>query len=258
MNILRQLSGPGAENQWASRLLDENYRNYAYGTTDLAEWNDQLVLQGNYAEIQEAYRVDLWGCIKAVTAHASAQSLFWNMSFDHGLLRREGNVWTYPGLVIQNIIFCEGYKGAENPLFPTQAFALTKGSASWLSLPRSTINKMIKDDIFLVPLGNDQFWVGGGYTAWNPAEKPGATSTGHARSFQDWIRMPYHLLAEKSAVRPTTKNRRPLIICHPSLPGLYFVNGMGTKGTSMAPYFVSLLADVINGDKGEKELVLPT
>lgn len=257
MNIIRQLAGPGAENQWASRLLDETYHVYTAGTTDLSAWEEELVLRGSYAEIQNAYRADLWTCISAVSIFLQEKSLYWNQAFDHSLLKRAGEVWTYPGLIIKNVIFCEGYKGAHNPFFSTQAFALTEGKASLLSVPGSKINKMVKDEIFLVPLGNDTFWVGGGYSPWKPGENPAKELPTETPSYSHWILKPHQHLAEISAVRPTTKSRRPIILKHDSFPAMYFVNGMGTKGSSMAPYFVSLLADILNGDKPADELVLP-
>ena len=257
INIIRQLASPGAENQWASRLLDETYQAYTAGTTDLSEWKDELTLRGSYAEIQNAYRADLWACISAVSNYLREKSLFWSQSFDHSLLKREGDLWTYPGLRIKNVIFCEGYKGTDNPFFPTQAFALTKGTASLLSVPGSRINKMVKDEIFLVPLGNDTFWVGGGYKPWPTGEMSDNDQSEIYPSYSHWILKPHKHLEEKSAVRPTTKSRRPIILKHDSLPDLYFINGMGTKGSSMAPYFVSLLADILNGKRPVYDLVLP-
>lgn len=44
-----------------------------------------------------------------------------------------------------------------------------------------------------------------------------------------------------SAVRPATLERRPFVGFHPLYNQIGILNGMGTKGCSLAPYFASQL-----------------
>jgi glycine/D-amino acid oxidase-like deaminating enzyme len=44
-------------------------------------------------------------------------------------------------------------------------------------------------------------------------------------------------------VRPATLERRPFAGFHPLFPVIGLLNGMGTKGCSLAPYFAHQLAD---------------
>jgi glycine/D-amino acid oxidase-like deaminating enzyme len=44
-----------------------------------------------------------------------------------------------------------------------------------------------------------------------------------------------------SGIRPTIDDRRPLIGPYPGREGKYLFNGMGTKGTSLAPYWADHL-----------------
>jgi glycine/D-amino acid oxidase-like deaminating enzyme len=46
-------------------------------------------------------------------------------------------------------------------------------------------------------------------------------------------------------VRPTIKDRRPVIGFHPAHPQLGYFNGFGTKGVSLAPYFARQMADLL-------------
>ena len=50
---------------------------------------------------------------------------------------------------------------------------------------------------------------------------------------------------EQAAIRPATIDRRPLLGLHPENPCLGIVNGMGTKGASLAPYFVRQFVEYI-------------
>ena len=52
-----------------------------------------------------------------------------------------------------------------------------------------------------------------------------------------------------AGVRPTVKDRRPLIGRHPKYNNLYVLNGLGTRGVMIAPYVAKALYNFI--EKGE-------
>ena len=56
-----------------------------------------------------------------------------------------------------------------------------------------------------------------------------------------WLKKPYRVLFHKAAVRPATLERRPFVGLHPHVPQVGILNGMGTKGTSLAPFFAHQL-----------------
>jgi len=47
----------------------------------------------------------------------------------------------------------------------------------------------------------------------------------------------------KASVRPANIERRPFVGFHPAYKNVGILNGMGTKGCSLAPYFAKQLAD---------------
>jgi glycine/D-amino acid oxidase-like deaminating enzyme len=53
------------------------------------------------------------------------------------------------------------------------------------------------------------------------------------------------VLGHKAAIRPATLERRPFLGFHPRYPAIGILNGMGTKGTSLAPFFANQLAQNI-------------
>ncbi len=60
-----------------------------------------------------------------------------------------------------------------------------------------------------------------------------------------WLKKPYRILAHKAAVRPATLERRPFVGFHPLHANVGILNGMGTKGTSLAPFFAHQLVQNI-------------
>ena len=57
------------------------------------------------------------------------------------------------------------------------------------------------------------------------------------------------LLDQQAGIRPTVKDRRPLIGRHEEKSNLYIFNGMGTRGVMLAPFFANQLAKHI--EEGE-------
>ncbi|MFN7737694.1 MAG: NAD(P)/FAD-dependent oxidoreductase [Pirellula sp.] len=57
------------------------------------------------------------------------------------------------------------------------------------------------------------------------------------------------ILGHRAAVRPASYDRHPLIGPHPTQPNLYCLNGLGSKGSLMAPHLASLLLDCILENK---------
>ncbi|HRF78367.1 MAG TPA: FAD-dependent oxidoreductase, partial [Chitinophagales bacterium] len=62
---------------------------------------------------------------------------------------------------------------------------------------------------------------------------------------KELLKIPYQVVAHKAAVRPTIKDRTPVVGRHPAIENMYTLNGLGTKGTSLAPYYAKQLIDHI-------------
>ena len=63
------------------------------------------------------------------------------------------------------------------------------------------------------------------------------------RHLKAWLKIPFKILEHKAALRPATLERRPFVGLHPHQRNIGILNGMGTKGCSLAPYFASQLVD---------------
>jgi glycine/D-amino acid oxidase-like deaminating enzyme len=64
------------------------------------------------------------------------------------------------------------------------------------------------------------------------------------------LQVPFKVLDHKVGIRPTVKDRRPLLGMHMEHKRLGIFNGLGTRGVMLAPYFANHLANhIFNGDK---------
>jgi glycine oxidase len=67
--------------------------------------------------------------------------------------------------------------------------------------------------------------------------------------FQQLFKSSYTVLNHDWGLRPTTVDRKPVLGIWPGLKNRVIFNGLGTKGVSLAPYFGSVLADWLDGNR---------
>ena len=72
---------------------------------------------------------------------------------------------------------------------------------------------------------------------------------------QRFMTAPYQVTGQRSGVRPTTPDQKPLMGAHHEIPNCWVLNGLGSKGSSLAPWCAELLVDaMLNGKPIAPEL----
>ncbi|WP_431217771.1 FAD-dependent oxidoreductase [Puia sp. P3] len=107
---------------------------------------------------------------------------------------------------------------------------------------------VFKKGISLAPWQDGFYWVGSSYE-WS-FETDGPTAAFRERTdllLKNWIKLPFRIVDHFASVRPATVERRPFVGFHPVYSRVGILNGMGTKGCSLAPYFARQLAQHIVG-----------
>ncbi len=156
----------------------------------------------------------------------------------------------YKDISASKIIFCDGINGTKNPYFKALPYAPNKGEvliAEINGLPRKNI---YKTNLSIVPWKNDLFWIGSTYE-WkfessNPTETFKAKTTAQ---LNQWLKLPYKALEHWASIRPANIERRPFVGLHPIHSQIGILNGMGTKGCSLAPYFANELVEFLLNKK---------
>lgn len=145
---------------------------------------------------------------------------------------------TYKDIQAQHIIFCEGYNSISNPYFFYLQFKLTKGEIITVKIDDFSVNEILKVGIGVIPRGNNIFTIGATYD-WHDIT---ATPSQHAKTFlseklSDFLNRDYEIISHQAGIRPTVKDRRPLLGTHPEYTNMHIFNGLGTKGVALSPYF---------------------
>ncbi|MEN1786080.1 MAG: FAD-dependent oxidoreductase, partial [Bacteroidota bacterium] len=156
----------------------------------------------------------------------------------------------YKNITAEKIIFCEGYKAAINPFFAHLPYESAKGEALILRIPNLQTADIIKKHYFIVPLENDLFWFGSNYEWDDLTDDP--TDTGRRfleEQLRGILKVDYEVVDHLAAVRPVLKDRRPVLGYHTDHPEIAIFNGLGTKGTSIAPYWAKEMVALLTKEK---------
>jgi len=194
-------------------------------------------------EIQPVYTAHLETIIPAWRSVLEDRQLIREEKLELNELVIEKDHIRYRDIEAGKIIFCDGASCALNPWFELLPFAPNKGEALFISIPGLPKDRVYKKGMLLVPMVEpDQWWLGSAYE-WEFADDLPSVAfrTKAEQLLQQWVKLPYTITNHIASVRPATLERRPFAGLHPVHSAIGILNGMGTKGCSLAPYFAEQL-----------------
>ncbi len=147
----------------------------------------------------------------------------------------------------EHYIFCQGYHATENDLFSWLPFHPTKGEMILIEadLPEQYI---INKNCFILPKGNGQFLVGASFSHKYDKELSKEGRDFLIKKLDDILSVNYKIIEQRVGIRPTVKDRKPYLGRHPEYSNIYILNGFGSKGVTLGPYFACHLIDFIEKD----------
>jgi glycine/D-amino acid oxidase-like deaminating enzyme len=216
-------------------------------TQEEHEWDAQFRYELGYGVIESCYLVDMQGLLTGARVELNGRGVLRAEGFEAAeLVVRDSGV-QYRDIEARWVVFCDGVAGAQSGYFSRLPFAPNKGEALIVEAPELGVGAVVfKRGISLVPWSEGLFWAGSSYE-WS-FENPGPTEAFRERTeaiLKDWLRVPFRTVEHLASVRPATLERRPFVGLHPVYPVVGILNGMGTKGCSLAPWFARELADLL-------------
>ncbi len=234
--IYRPLRSAKEENKWMSRVVDPFYEGYVDCHQHQEEINGLIAKPLSYGKINNAYQVQTDNVIQGYRNYLKQQGVFLSESFSFSDFKHDENKVEYKDIKAKRIVFCEGYGIKENPFFNTLPISPTKGEALFIHFDEE-LNCSIRDKTFVTPQG-DSYWVGSNYE-WDVTDDT-PSQIGRSKlldQLNEFFIADYTIVDHIAGIRPCTRDRKPVIGKHESFDNLFVFNGLGTKGTSLAPYF---------------------
>jgi len=213
--------------------------------SDENEFRQDFNYDFGFGKIVPTYTAHLEELLPAWRSHLLSAGELSVTEFDRAALEINASGIQYKDIKASFIIFCDGPAGVDDNWFGKLPYALNKGEILLAQIPGLNADHIYKRSISLVPLGEkDLWWIGSNY-GWE-LEPVVITDTFRKQSesvMKNWLKRPFKIIDHKISLRPANIERRPFVGTHPLYPVLAILNGMGSKGTSLAPYYAKQLAE---------------
>jgi glycine/D-amino acid oxidase-like deaminating enzyme len=239
--ILRKLTSIEEQNNWFQAADKPN----------LAPFLNPKLVNKKYQNIQAPFHYGLvneTGYLNINTLILSYSNYLKSLgslveaTFDYIAIQFLDNHISYNGIEAKHIIFAEGFGLHANPYFNDLPLDGTKGELLIIKAPDLYLDVVIKSSVFILPIGNDLYKVGATYDWKDKTNIP--TERGKqelVEKLKDIISCDFEIVEHFGGVRPTVKDRRPLVGKHPNYPQLHILNGLGTRGVMLGPYLANQL-----------------
>lgn len=166
-------------------------------------------------------------------------------NFDYAKIEFHEDFISYAGIQARHVIFAEGFGVKNNPFFNDLPLEGTKGELLTIT-SGIDLKSIVKGGMFLLPVGNKQFKVGATYNWDDKSEMPTESAKQEIlEKLSEILSAEFEIVDQKAAVRPTVKDRKPLIGTHSRHNRLHILNGLGTRGVMLGPTMAQLLYESI-------------
>lgn len=268
--LIRTLYNRGDRNDWEARGGDPGYATFLDDNPDPGRIPDITRPVFGYAGVRHAGRVAVSALVGAYRKRLCAEGrllereLDWSdlpavfgdvdnntagvvaersRSTGAGERPKAAGAWAADG-PFDYVVSCEGWRARHNPWFAHLPHGGNKGEVLIVRTEAPPLERMFKHRVFLVPLADGTYWVGATSENQFDDDAPTAANRTFLRDrLEEILEVPYEIVAHRAAVRPTVRDRRMFLGTHPEEPRLAILNGLGTKGASLAPLGSRWLAE---------------
>ena len=204
----------------------------------------------NYGQVLQTGYVDTKLLLNAYKKYLLDHNLLLEETFDYHSIQFFDDGVQYKNTKAKQIIFAEGFGLHANPFFNYLPLDGTKGELFIIKAPNLNLEVIINTSVFILPLGNDLFKVGATYNWQDKTSDPSEEGRTEllARIFEI-LDCEFEIIAHFAGVRPTVRDRKPLVGTHPQFSRLHILNGLGTRGVMLGPSMAIALFELIEHQK---------
>ena len=243
--IYRKFASIEEQNNWFQAADKPNLAPFL-STNIIHRQYQSISSQFGFGEVLQTGYVDTAVLITSYADYLIDNDLFINETFDYAQIEFLAKSVKYKNIEAQHIIFAEGFGLHKNPYFNQLPLDGTKGELLIIKAPNLNLDVVLKSSIFILPIGNDLFKVGATYNWEDKTDVP--TEEGKQElvdNLKEIIECDFEIVEHFAGVRPTVKDRRPLVGTHSEHQNLHILNGLGTRGVMLGPSLAKALFDNI-------------
>lgn len=243
--LLRKFFSVEEQNDWFTASDKPNLSEFLSGNLVTKKY-DSIPSNYGFGEVLFSGYVDTNLLVEQYKKYLQEKNFYLEEDFDHGQLVIAADYVEYKKLKARHIVFAEGFGILLNPFFCDLPLDGTKGELLIIKVSNLDLDVIMKSSIFVVPLGNDLYKVGATYNWTDKTNSPTEDAkTELLKNLKELITCDFEVIEQRAGVRPTVKDRKPLVGTHPLYKNIHLLNGLGTRGVMLAPAMAKDLFNLI-------------
>ncbi len=224
---------------WFQKRIDEKNTFVQKNTIDFSGY---FHIPFGAGLVHPCYQIQAVNFLQAIKNYAIAHNSLLQERFDYEQLVITDTDVQYKHIEAKHIIFCDGISASQQHLWEHLQFANTKAECMLVDIPGLDKNYIYKHKHSIVPYNNSVFWVGASNTWDYGHSNPSIEFYNKTKEWlHTFLKMPCTIQEHVSSVRPTLRSREVVFGNHPKHRQIHILNGMGTNGYSLAPYYANKL-----------------
>jgi len=209
-----------------------------------------VIADFGYGNVKEAGRIDTKHLVEVYREYLKTEKKIQFEKFEHQQIKFRKDHLEYKDIITDRIVFCEGFGMTKNLFFNYLPLNEVKGELIIIHAPELEIDFLIKSTLFVLPLGDHLYKVGATFNWSDKTSNPSDEGKSElVEKLKKVLTVSYKIVEQTAGIRPTVRDRRPLVGVHPAYNRLAILNGLGTRGVMIAPTVAKQLFNNLENDK---------
>ncbi len=245
MPLLRKFHSVEEQNNWFTASDKPNLSDFLSPNL-ITKKHNAIASPLGFGEVLYSGFVDTTLLLASYKSYLASIDSYLEETFEYDKLLLNTNCIQYKNCTAKQIVFAEGYGMLLNPFFSSLPLEGAKGELVLIKAPNLNLDVVVKTGIFILPLGNDIYKVGATYNWEDKTNTPTqAAKEELITALNELIQCDFEILNHLAGIRPTVKDRRPMLGMHSIHKNMYLLNGLGTRGVMLAPAMAKMLFEHI-------------
>lgn len=202
-------------------------------------------------EVLHSAVVHLKNCLTNLKKELQQEGIFSNGTFAYNELKISEENIIYKDKSYTHVIFAEGFGVLQNPYFNWLPIYGNQGEYIHVKFQHKEKLPIIKGKHFLIPTSTEGIYKFG--ATYNRSLTENVTTREAKEMLEEDLKkmlcIPFQVVHQEAGIRPTTKDRHPVLGLHPEHNKLAILNGMGSRGVVCAPLLAKQLLDLMFENK---------
>jgi glycine oxidase len=209
-----------------------------------------VIADFGFGNVKEAGRIDTKHLVEVYREYLKTEKKIQFEKFEHQQIKFRKDHLAYKDVITDRIVFCEGFGMTKNLFFNYLPLNEVKGELIIIHAPELEIDFLIKSTLFVLPLGDHLYKVGATFNWSDKTSNPSEEGKNElVEKLKKVLTVPYKIVEQTAGIRPTVRDRRPLVGMHPAYNRLAILNGLGTRGVMIAPTAAKQLFNNLENDE---------